>query len=308
MSDNTPGWQPDPTGQHDHRYWDGTQWTEHVADAGVAGIDPLESEAPWARAEPEVPAEPEAPADLDEPTVIDQEAAAPDATADYPATVEQPAAWPTDPAAPDTPAPPPPYVPTEPTGDGGSKKGLLIGGGILAAVVLAVVAFMALGGDDDEPSVQAQLASKLEEEADGELTSDQADCVAGLVVDEVGEDALQDVDFDAAEAPDEVLNAFMAIGLQTMAEECNIDETTLTGVEGTTDDTTGGSDLPADFEQNLADLYESTLGLSSDQAECLANKLAEVVEEGTLNEEQAASEFMNYLSDCDISLDDIDTN
>ena len=35
MSDNAAGWQPDPTGKHDHRYWDGTQWTDNVADAGV---------------------------------------------------------------------------------------------------------------------------------------------------------------------------------------------------------------------------------------------------------------------------------
>jgi len=34
------GWFPDPGGGHDHRYWDGTRWTEHVADAGVAAIDP----------------------------------------------------------------------------------------------------------------------------------------------------------------------------------------------------------------------------------------------------------------------------
>jgi hypothetical protein len=34
-------WHPDPSGAHDHRYWDGERWTEHVADAGVASIDPL---------------------------------------------------------------------------------------------------------------------------------------------------------------------------------------------------------------------------------------------------------------------------
>jgi uncharacterized RDD family membrane protein YckC len=34
-------WYPDPTGRHQHRYWDGSRWTEHVADAGVTGFDPL---------------------------------------------------------------------------------------------------------------------------------------------------------------------------------------------------------------------------------------------------------------------------
>jgi hypothetical protein len=34
-------WYPDPTGRHDHRWWDGEAWTAHIADAGLAGIDPL---------------------------------------------------------------------------------------------------------------------------------------------------------------------------------------------------------------------------------------------------------------------------
>ena len=36
-------WHPDPTGRHEHRYWDGERWTEHVADAGQASVDPLDS-------------------------------------------------------------------------------------------------------------------------------------------------------------------------------------------------------------------------------------------------------------------------
>jgi hypothetical protein len=35
------GWHPDPTGAHDHRYWNGTRWTDHVADAGVQSLDPI---------------------------------------------------------------------------------------------------------------------------------------------------------------------------------------------------------------------------------------------------------------------------
>lgn len=37
-----PGeWRPDPGGRHQLRYWDGRVWTEHVADDGVVGVDPL---------------------------------------------------------------------------------------------------------------------------------------------------------------------------------------------------------------------------------------------------------------------------
>lgn len=33
-------WAADPTGRHEHRYWDGTAWTEHVSDGGVESTDP----------------------------------------------------------------------------------------------------------------------------------------------------------------------------------------------------------------------------------------------------------------------------
>ena len=32
----TPGWYPDPEARHESRYWDGSTWTAHVADNGVA--------------------------------------------------------------------------------------------------------------------------------------------------------------------------------------------------------------------------------------------------------------------------------
>ncbi|MDN5746875.1 MAG: DUF2510 domain-containing protein, partial [Nocardioidaceae bacterium] len=34
-------WHPDPTGRHELRYWDGNQWTEHVADQGVQSTSPV---------------------------------------------------------------------------------------------------------------------------------------------------------------------------------------------------------------------------------------------------------------------------
>ncbi|MBI2706028.1 MAG: DUF2510 domain-containing protein [Actinobacteria bacterium] len=35
------GWHPDPTARHRHRYWDGTRWTNQVADNGIPGTDPV---------------------------------------------------------------------------------------------------------------------------------------------------------------------------------------------------------------------------------------------------------------------------
>jgi uncharacterized protein YxjI len=34
------GWYPDPFGRHESRYWDGRQWTEHVASHGRQAVDP----------------------------------------------------------------------------------------------------------------------------------------------------------------------------------------------------------------------------------------------------------------------------
>lgn len=33
-------WYPDPLGRHELRYWDGSQWTEHVASHGRQSVDP----------------------------------------------------------------------------------------------------------------------------------------------------------------------------------------------------------------------------------------------------------------------------
>ncbi len=116
------GWNADPTGRHELRYWDGGAWTDHVSDAGVSGTDPL------------VPATPE-------PTP----AAAPRPAASQPVP---PAAAPTAPTM--ATATPPATVPTSAPGGsagGGSKLPLLIGG-VVAVVVIAAAAFFLLGGDD----------------------------------------------------------------------------------------------------------------------------------------------------------------
>lgn len=41
--ENPAAWHPDPTGRHEHRWWDGERWTEHVADGGQSSTDPLDA-------------------------------------------------------------------------------------------------------------------------------------------------------------------------------------------------------------------------------------------------------------------------
>jgi len=36
-----PGWHPDPVARHEHRYWDGDRWTEHVVSGGTPAVDPI---------------------------------------------------------------------------------------------------------------------------------------------------------------------------------------------------------------------------------------------------------------------------
>ena len=299
MSDNPAGWQPDPTGKHDHRYWDGTQWTENVADAGVASTDPYEAAA---GGEPVDPGAPPPFASPDEPTAVT--AVPTDDTSSYPTA-------------------PPPYVPpspvADPSGGGGSKRGLIVGGAILAAVAIAVTAFLALGGDDED-DVRSQLASTIA--ADSEMSDDQASCVADLVVDEAGEDAFDGADFDAEDPPPEFVAAVGSIGIDTLMEECDLDEQAF-GDPGSTDEGTDeGTDESADggldpsttggftdggMEDILTDAYEE-MGLSEEQASCLTDRIVEAMESGELNQEEAMSEVFSYLSDCDISMDDFDPN
>jgi uncharacterized protein YxjI len=42
MSTTPANWYPDPKGRHQLRYWDGSNWTEHVSTNGVTSTDPLE--------------------------------------------------------------------------------------------------------------------------------------------------------------------------------------------------------------------------------------------------------------------------
>jgi hypothetical protein len=36
------GWYQDPSGRHEHRYWDGVKWGEQVSDQGLTGTDPVD--------------------------------------------------------------------------------------------------------------------------------------------------------------------------------------------------------------------------------------------------------------------------
>ncbi len=37
-------WEPDPTGRHQYRWFDGEEWTDQVADEGVQSVDPVSTD------------------------------------------------------------------------------------------------------------------------------------------------------------------------------------------------------------------------------------------------------------------------
>ena len=41
MTDVAAGWFPDPLGRYEHRYWDGSAWTAHVAHGGQQATDEI---------------------------------------------------------------------------------------------------------------------------------------------------------------------------------------------------------------------------------------------------------------------------
>jgi hypothetical protein len=61
MTENPAGWHPDPMGRHEHRYWDGTQWTDNVSDQGQMSMDPVMA-APQAVSAPAEPSRVDLPA------------------------------------------------------------------------------------------------------------------------------------------------------------------------------------------------------------------------------------------------------
>ena len=57
MSEQAPAdWYADPFGRHERRYWDGSQWTQHVTSRGHQGVDPPVDTPPIA-AMPQTPAD-----------------------------------------------------------------------------------------------------------------------------------------------------------------------------------------------------------------------------------------------------------
>ncbi len=91
---------------------------------------------------------------------------------------------------------------------------------LLGALLLVAVA-AACGGSSEPTAAETRddIAAQMVEAG---LDADAADCYAEIVVDEIGVDALQDVDFSDDE-PSAELGEQLATAAQQAQEECDVD-------------------------------------------------------------------------------------
>ena len=153
---NPPRWAADPTGRHQYRYWDGTDWTEQVSDNGAVSTDPPVADvppvpavpvAPVAPVVPAVPVAPEAPVEPVIPTASEAPVVAPGSPPPPPGVWAPPTAGyaSTPPASPAAPAAPgvAPTDPWYPNRDSTSVLGRRYGAFFIDLVICLVV-FIAL--------------------------------------------------------------------------------------------------------------------------------------------------------------------
>ena len=167
MDQYPAGWHPDPTGRFEHRYWDGTAWTDNVSVAGQMHHDPVVTPPePAAAVPPEpvpVPPEPEpaAPPDLEPvPGTLDDVPPPPGSQTVPPVTTEPPGPgwWLASDGNWYPPDPDPTSVLPLPmaeagSGSGASRRTPMLIGAAAAVVAVAVVLFLVLrGGDDPSPA------------------------------------------------------------------------------------------------------------------------------------------------------------
>ncbi len=95
--------------------------------------------------------------------------------------------------------------------------------GALSAAVVLVLGLTACGNDDggsSEADIKDEISEQLAE--GGQLDDETADCFAGVIVDEIGADRLEDVDFSAEEPPAGLEEDFSAAAIKAL-EECDLD-------------------------------------------------------------------------------------
>ncbi len=87
-------------------------------------------------------------------------------------------------------------------------------------VASTIVLALAGCGETEEGETTERVADQLVESAG--FTAEQADCVAEVLVDELGEDEVKDIELSADE-PDSGFDEELVAATQTASTECEID-------------------------------------------------------------------------------------
>lgn len=96
----------------------------------------------------------------------------------------------------------------------------LIGVAAALCLLLTTAACASDGDGDSEADIVNELSQTLQGEGGG-LDAEAADCYAKIIVDEVGVEALKDVDLPADEPPEELQDDISAAALRA-TEECDL--------------------------------------------------------------------------------------
>jgi hypothetical protein len=197
MNAPAAGWNPDPTGRHEYRYWDGSVWTDDVSDNGVASVDPLDGRGP----------------------ISGDATARIDTTQQYaPQPGPQPGYGP-------QPGPQPGgYGPSFPSGSGqfppgqpvksGPSTGLLVGLAALAVALIAGIAFaLTSGGDDGDDTATDETSNTEDTSTDDTATDDTSS--DDTSADDLDID-LDDIDEDTS---DDAIVDLLAAGIKSSSDQ-----------------------------------------------------------------------------------------
>ncbi|MGH9275290.1 MAG: hypothetical protein ACRDZU_11650 [Acidimicrobiales bacterium] len=98
-----------------------------------------------------------------------------------------------------------------------------------AAAAVALIFGLGACGDSGGSSSDAEVKDKIAEQfVDGGLDQDAADCFADVIVDEIGADRLDDVDFSDEEPPEGLQAEFSSAATKAI-DECDLDLSSLDG-------------------------------------------------------------------------------
>lgn len=95
--------------------------------------------------------------------------------------------------------------------------------GSVLAVALTLGAGACSSGNkkDDPDKIRKELSEQFQKGDDG-LSKTQADCFAGVLIDEVGADKLADIDFSADEPPKDLQDDFTKAAVKAVSN-CDLD-------------------------------------------------------------------------------------